>query len=311
MFILEGVNFVGKTTLANAILNYDERYSYMHFSRPKPGVPPFEYFSRPIANAHRHMVLDRFHWSAVAYENDPQLTRQEFVVLEMMLAVLDTTLIYCHCHKNRLKERHKVLASNKSSSQAIEKVSYYYDRFESLWNGELCPGPSPINFACFCSDDYISSEEIETELRIKRFLDRLRDERFKIKDKLICQEGGPENGIGNLSPSAVIFLDHKSCLIDKSEPLKDLPLPWMRTDFAKSMLDRLIDLRLWDDVFITTTRDFRSKAESLSSKILELGKMPKIFIQSDAIRRINPADVEIIPTEIFEFDNSLSALEKI
>jgi hypothetical protein len=96
IFILEGENKTGKTTLSGKLVN-EYGFKYKKFSQPK-NDPYIEYLEF-IYNIRKNWVIDRFLWGELVYgpiyRGKSGISPDQFRNVEMLLQAKNSVVIYC------------------------------------------------------------------------------------------------------------------------------------------------------------------------------------------------------------------------
>jgi len=107
MILVEGIDKCGKGVVCSALRALMPGWVYRH--QIKPPVKPFSYFGWMLENARPQTILDRAHWSQIAYgyayRDEVHLTPHEWRMIELMLLTYGTQVIYLHDSEERMRER--------------------------------------------------------------------------------------------------------------------------------------------------------------------------------------------------------------
>lgn len=124
MFILEGADLVGKTTLAKRILErpvmQHRGYTYAHLSRPPCG---FDHYWDYIGMMNRHVVQDRFHMGELVYRSvlkqDTPLTPYMIRLIDAQLRLIGAYTVIVIATRDMIKARAKQRAEPLDVEQII------------------------------------------------------------------------------------------------------------------------------------------------------------------------------------------------
>ncbi len=134
MIIIEGPDKVGKSTLVKALKRELPDWETRHHGVPP--VKPFQYFGWFVAGARPRVIVDRMHWSEVAYGTTyragSELTLHEWRLLELML-------LANHAHVVLLDDATESIVSRWGKGAddpfAVDRVGMLQDAFSDLQTG--------------------------------------------------------------------------------------------------------------------------------------------------------------------------------
>lgn len=130
IFIIEGENKCGKTTLANKICS-EFGFEYVKCSQPK-GDPYIEYMEilRKIERSGKDTVIDRFLYGEFVYgpiyRGKSMLTMEQKRNIELKALSLDTIMVYCHDDVDKIAKRFKAENEEFADVSKIERTLKLY-----------------------------------------------------------------------------------------------------------------------------------------------------------------------------------------
>lgn len=130
MIILEGPDRCGKTTVARILQRLLPGWSYRHHT--KPPIKPYSYFGLFLADSVPNVIVDRLHWSELAYGNTyrggSELSYHEWRYLELMLLARQARIIYLTDEIENIKERW-----NKDEMFDVSGLEKLHGEYEALY----------------------------------------------------------------------------------------------------------------------------------------------------------------------------------
>ena len=138
IFIIEGCDKVGKTTLAHD-LSAKTSYPIVHLGVPSGA--DYNQQLRALVNEHSGgVIFDRFHWGDFVYEGitnkERLLNWGEFNVLESRLNDLGAVVIYCSADPRELEAR---FLADKESLIPAECIPKILERYQELLKATRLP----------------------------------------------------------------------------------------------------------------------------------------------------------------------------
>lgn len=129
LIILEGVDGVGKTTLAR-ILTQLQNAEVIHSTRETPN--DWDYFFSILDSSYgKNVIADRFFWGQFAYQkkDERNLTREELHMLEAAVRHAGGVVIYVTANKEDIEAR--LASRGEVPSRPIKKLLKKYERLVS------------------------------------------------------------------------------------------------------------------------------------------------------------------------------------
>lgn len=145
LFILEGLDATGKTTLARDITAHikkahpNDRVIYRHSKAPKPGATWASEYGRPITEWYRpgcghHLILDRFHLGELVwphfFERPMLFDDESFEVVDSLIRRNGGIVVYCFRDHDLIRE------TMKSRGEEVYSLKQLRD-LELLFHGAL------------------------------------------------------------------------------------------------------------------------------------------------------------------------------
>lgn len=145
LFILEGLDATGKTTLARNITAHikkvhpHDQVIYMHKKAPKPGATWASEYGRPITEWYapgdgRHLILDRFHlgelvWPHI-FERPMLFDDESFDAVDTLIRRCGGIVIYCFRDHELIQQTMRDRGEEVFSLEQLKKI-------ELLFHGAL------------------------------------------------------------------------------------------------------------------------------------------------------------------------------
>ena len=129
IIILEGVDGVGKTTLAELLANIHNA-EVVHATRETPN--DWDYFFGILDSSYgRNIIADRSFWGQFAYQKkeERKLTREELHMLEGAVMRSGGVIIYVTANKEDIEAR--LASRGEVTSRPIKKLLKKYERLVS------------------------------------------------------------------------------------------------------------------------------------------------------------------------------------
>lgn len=127
--ILEGLDKVGKTTLAN-FLSEQLKMPIKKFSAPKEGESPFVQYSEFLVNESRPYIIDRFYMSELAYgpvkRGFSEIDNVRKALLESMCKEINTFNVYCHAPVKDIEAR---FTTDKETFLTVDEIKPIAENF--------------------------------------------------------------------------------------------------------------------------------------------------------------------------------------
>lgn len=145
LFILDGLDATGKTTLARDITAYikklypSDRVIYMHKKAPKPDTTWMREYGRPITEWYapgtgRHLILDRFHlgelvWPHI-FERPMLFDDESFDVVDTLIRRNGGIVVYCFRDHKLIQKTMRARGEEVYPLELLQKI-------ELLFHGAL------------------------------------------------------------------------------------------------------------------------------------------------------------------------------
>jgi thymidylate kinase len=132
LFVLEGCDGTGKTTVAKHIQNILPNAEIIHCTRETPN--DFDFFLKIIdASKTRDIIADRFCYGQFVYqnENERHLTKNELMSLEIEMIAQGAKVIHVTAPVGEIEDR-LVFRGEKTSLPVREICDRYLNLFENL-----------------------------------------------------------------------------------------------------------------------------------------------------------------------------------
>jgi thymidylate kinase len=132
MIILEGVDKVGKSSLAKALARHLRDHEVVHCEVPPPGESVFDYQMRMIGKK-RKLIVDRLHWSEYAYGETYRggcgYTVQQWAAMEEILAERGARIILLSDALSLVKERWEKEEKQFDVAGLVRLNTFFFDLF--------------------------------------------------------------------------------------------------------------------------------------------------------------------------------------
>jgi hypothetical protein len=272
MVILEGVDCVGKTTVAMALRRLLPGWSYRHHGVPP--VAPYKYFGWFLADTHPRVIVDRMHWSEEAYgktyRNGSQLSPSEWRNLELLALSRNAQILL-------LEDDPTVIADRWDSKQefSVSKLKQLIEEYDNIQSfGSVLP--------CIHYNMRELVEDGTPTLALKHIAQTLRDEADHAAKFLPASVG-----CGSLTPTFLVLGEEPRDQMKVGGDNPQVPLgAGPSCDWLWRALDEL-DVP-WYDGYYTNCSAF-TDPHSLASYIRLLGVKRILCLGNKALKMIEYA----------------------
>lgn len=133
VIIIEGCDKVGKSTLANKLVD-EHGFRIIKFSAPAKGQDPYTMFIDGIKDIKpdEKVVLDRYFHSGLAYgpiyRGKSDLSKEQIEVLELKLKELNTFIIYCFDDEDKIAYRFRTDNETFAKEEHIKTLLESYEK---------------------------------------------------------------------------------------------------------------------------------------------------------------------------------------
>lgn len=146
LYVLEGCDGSGKTTVARHLKNILPDAEIIHCTRETPNDVGF-FLALIYASRNRNIIADRFCYGQFVYQNKDErhLTEQDLITLEAEMLASGARVIHVTAPVDEIEDR-LTLRGEKPSMPVRELCDRYLDLFENKtlikpylwWTGEDC-----------------------------------------------------------------------------------------------------------------------------------------------------------------------------
>jgi thymidylate kinase len=213
IIILEGVDGVGKTTLADAAdCVMRDMYAVapvrMKSGPPDPDMHPFDQYIKALttiiklAQQHKSVIMDRFHVGELVYGNALRTTdfaTAEAAWIDMVLIAAGAQLVYCHLEYDKLVDR--VMHRDGDKPDKSSGASLKHSRLLARGYNAFCGSPDVTGTLPGTWNHVDTAGHLNDTARS-----------LVVSARMAAAFGAHRNFVGSVSGSDVVFVHENPCI---------------------------------------------------------------------------------------------------